>query len=67
MNCHRCGKQMRITNTYKVGDHSKTQRLECRCGAVATAVTIIRIVHKDPKYGQGAAKLAAQMRSTPQP
>lgn len=60
MNC-KCGGRYVVRQTYTAGPTGKTSRLQCeKCGQIATAVTVIKNVN--PRIGQGAYSLAAQMR-----
>lgn len=62
MLCPKCGKSMRVSNTFNAGESAKTQRLECpdmACGTSGTAVVLM--FNTDPVLGQGAKSLARKI------
>lgn len=68
MICPACGEDTVYTeNTYAVGktgdrQHSKTQRRVCKsCGAVLTVLVTERVLHINPRVGQGAASIAKRL------
>lgn len=63
MNCPKCNKPMKVSNTYNAGDSAKTQRLQCSDDTCpTTGIAVVLVVSIDPVVGLGAKSLAKQIR-----
>lgn len=64
MRCPRCKGKMKVTHSYTT-DAGRSQRLECKCGLTATAVSVIVAI--DPETGQGVGAYVKKLQKEKAP